>query len=53
MACFCEMPNLLPVALLGTVFALIDFFGVKQRKDEIEEAVKNAGITGGDTNVGI
>ena len=44
MACFCEMPNLLPVALLGTVFALIDFFGVKQGKDEMtEEAVKNAG----------
>lgn len=53
MACFCEMPNLLPVALLGAIFALIDFFGVKQRKDEIEEAVRNAGVTGGDTHVGI
>ena len=53
MACFCEMPNLLPVALLGAVFALIDFFGVKQRKEEVEEAVRNAGVSGGCNNVGI
>ncbi len=53
MACFCEMPNLLPVALLGAVFALIDFFGVKQRKEEVEEAVRNAGVSGGGNNVGI
>ena len=29
MACFCEMPNLLPVALLGTVFALITMLGIR------------------------
>ena len=32
MASFCDMPNLLPVALLGTVFALIDFFNAKTEK---------------------
>lgn len=50
MASFCDMPNLLPVALLGTVFALIDFFGAKQRKQDIEEALQNASIDnfGGD-----
>lgn len=55
MACFCDMPNLLPVALLGTIFALIDYFGAKQRKEEIQEALQNAGTTdfGGDSNVGI
>lgn len=55
MACFCDMPNLLPVALLGTVFALIDFFGAKQRKADIEEALQNAQVDGfgGDSNVGI
>lgn len=52
MASFCEMPNLLPVALLGTIFALIDFFGTKQRKDEIKEALENAG-QGGSTHAGI
>lgn len=55
MASFCDMPNLLPVALLGTIFALIDFFGAKQRKQDIEEALQNASIDGfgGDDNVGI
>ena len=55
MSSFCDMPNLLPVALLGTVFALIDFFGAKQRKQDIEEALQNASIDsfGGDDNVGI
>lgn len=55
MACFCDMPNLLPVAMLGAVFALIDFFNAKQRKADIEEAIQEAGVTGngGDTNVGI
>lgn len=53
MACFIEMPNLLPVAMLGAVFALIDFFGVKQRKEEINEALKNAGDLGGSDHVGI
>ena len=49
------MPNLLPVALLGTVCALIDIFGAKQRKQDIEEALQNASIDsfGGDDNVGI
>ena len=54
MACFIEMPNLLPVAMLGAIFALIDFFGSKQRKAEIEEAVNNnTGSFGGSGNVGI
>lgn len=54
MACFCVMPNLLPVALLGSVFALIDFFGAKQRKDEIAEAMQNNDVNGGGSpNVGI
>ncbi len=48
MACFCDMPNLLPVALLGAVFALIDFFGAKQRKDEIKEALANTNTGGGE-----
>ena len=52
MATFIEMPNLLPVALLGTAFALTDFFGVKQRKEEVEAALRDAG-KGGSTNVGI
>lgn len=55
MASFCDMPNLLPVALLGTVFALIDFFNAKQRKADIEEALSNVDVNGfgGDSNVGI
>lgn len=55
MACFCDMPNLLPVALLGTIFALIDFFNAKQRKADIEEALANVDVNGigGDSNVGI
>lgn len=55
MACFIEMPNLLPVALLGAIFALIDFFGSKQRKQEIAEALNNANLNGngGDSDVGI
>ena len=52
MACFCEMPNLLPVALLGTIFALIDFFTAKQRKEDIQEALNNSD-QGGFTNGGI
>ncbi len=52
MASFCQMPNLLPVALLGTVFALIDYFGAKQRKEEIKKALEEAG-QGGAENVGI
>lgn len=53
MACFCEMPNLLPVALLGAVFALIDFFGAQQRKEDIKEAVANASVSGGGDSYGI
>ena len=53
MACFCDMPNLLPVALLGAIFALIDFFGAKQRKDEIKEAIENASVNGGGDSYGI
>lgn len=48
------MNNLLPVALMGTGFALYDFFSSKQRKLEIAEAVKEAGtMDGGEQNVGI
>lgn len=43
MACFVDMPNLLPVALLGTIFALIDFFNAKARKEDIKEALANKG----------
>ncbi|MDO4664177.1 MAG: PTS galactosamine transporter subunit IIC [Erysipelotrichaceae bacterium] len=55
MACFIDMPNLLPVALLGTIFALIDFFGAKQRKEDLDEALQNMNVDGfgGDSNVGI
>lgn len=52
MACFCTMPNLLPVALLGAIFALIDFFNAKQRKDDIKEALAEM-EQGGYTNDGI
>lgn len=52
MANFCEMSNLLPVALLGTIFALIDFFGAKQRKEDIKEALAEMN-EGGFTNGGI
>ena len=53
MTCFIDMPNLLPVALLGLIFALIDFFGTKQRQADIKAAVEEAGMSGGDDNVGI
>lgn len=52
MANFCEMSNLLPVALLGTIFALIDFFNAKQRKEDIKEALAEMN-EGGFTNGGI
>ncbi|MEF9961118.1 MAG: PTS galactosamine transporter subunit IIC [Erysipelotrichaceae bacterium] len=52
MATFCAMSNLLPVALLGTVFALIDYYGAKQRKEDIDEALSAAG-QGGNTHGGI
>lgn len=53
MASYCEMSNLLPVALLGTIFALIDFFTAKQRKEDIAEALANNSDQGGFTNGGI
>lgn len=52
MAIFANMSNLLPVALLGTVFALIDYYTVKGRKEAIDEALANAG-QGGNTHGGI
>ena len=54
-ACFIDMNNLLPVTLMGTAFALYDFYSAKQRKIEVEDAVKHAAGTGngGDENVGI
>ena len=51
--CFIDMKNLLPVALMGTAFALFDFFNAKQRQEEIKEAVKNLKVDGGDEHVGI
>lgn len=53
MAYFCDMPNLLPVTLLGAIFALIVFFGAKQRKDDIKEAIENASVNGGGDLYGI
>ncbi len=54
MANYIEMSNLLPVALLGTAFALIDFFNSKQRKLDIQEALENVKVnSGGEDNVGI
>lgn len=52
MAIYCDMSNLLPVALLGTVFALIDYYTVKRQKDEIAEALREAN-QGGFTHGGI
>lgn len=52
MASFMDLTNLLPVALLGTVFALIDFYSSKQRKLDIEEALASAN-EGGTTHGGI
>ena len=46
MACFCDMPNLLPVALLGVIFALIDFFGAKTRKEEMKQMGNGNGGNG-------
>ena len=51
--CFIDMKNLLPVALMGTAFALFDLFNAKQRQEEIKEAVKNLKVDGGDEHVGI
>lgn len=51
---FIPMNNLLPVALLGTAFALFDFFNAKSRREAIEEAVaNNSGNQGGNKHVGI
>lgn len=55
MACFIDMNNLLPVALVGAAFALYDFFSARQRKIEIDAAVAKASIAsaGGEKHVGI
>lgn len=51
---FIPMNNLLPVALLGTAFALFDFYNAKARKDAIAEAIaNNQGNDGGSKHVGI
>lgn len=52
MSTYIEMSNLLPVALLGTIFALIDYFGAKQRKADINEAIASSS-KGGSSNGGI
>lgn len=51
-ASFIEMPNLLPVAVMGAGFAAFDFFSAKQRKDELE-AASISNETGGSHHVGI
>ncbi|MFV0381600.1 MAG: PTS galactosamine transporter subunit IIC [Breznakia sp.] len=51
MATYIDMANLLPVALLGTIFALLDFYGAKQRKMDIVEALEQG--NGGSQNEGI
>lgn len=53
MANFIPMTNLLPVALLGTGFALYDYFNAKQRKLDIQEALANVSTTQGDYEDGI
>ena len=54
MANFIPMNNLLPVACLGTIFALIHFFSEKDRKASIQEALANNNNNqGGNSNVGI
>jgi len=55
MANFINMSNLLPVALLGTALALFDFFGTKNRKNEMKNAIKEISINdeGGNYNDGI
>lgn len=52
---FIAMTNLLPVALLGTAFALYDFFSAKSRKQAIDEAMSNLKVNqgGGNKHVGI
>lgn len=52
MATYIEMSNLLPVALLGTIFALLDYYSARQRKLELKDAL-DAANKGGNTNVGI
>lgn len=49
---FVVLPNLLPIALLGTAFALLDFFTARQRKIEVQEALEAAN-KGGSTHAGI
>ncbi|NCB33122.1 MAG: PTS N-acetylgalactosamine transporter subunit IIC [Erysipelotrichia bacterium] len=53
---FITMNNLLPVALMGTAFALTDYFSASTRKKEIEDAVAKINVsssTGGEKHVGI
>lgn len=53
-ASFLVMPNLLPVALMGTAFAAFDFYNAKQRKDELAAAsISSNDHTGGNRHVGI
>lgn len=51
-ASFIDMPNLLPVAVMGSAFAAFDFFSAKQRKEELAANTGNSN-TGGNHNVGI
>lgn len=51
MATYIDMSNLLPVALLGTIFALLDYYSAKQRKNEIAEAMTSG--NGGSNHEGI
>lgn len=53
-ASFIDMPNLLPVALMGAAFAAFDFFNAKSRQEEIAAATAKLGTSqGGNRHVGI
>lgn len=53
MANYIQMTNLLPVALTGTAFALLDFFNSRQRKLDIEESLAKIQTNDGGNDDGI
>lgn len=53
MANYIQMTNLLPVALMGTAFALLDFFNSRQRKLDIEESLAKIQTNDGGNDDGI
>ena len=54
-ACYINMSNLLPVALMGTAFAIYDFYNARQQKQTVEKVIEeNADQAGkGAQHVGI